>query len=78
MAEPAGGPRVAAGFWGFVAFMLALMVLFITLGIWQVERLGEKEALIANVAARMTLPPEPLPPVGEWPAFDAGLRLSAR
>lgn len=58
-------------FWSFIAFMLALMGLFVTLGIWQVERLSEKEQLIANVASRMALPPEQLPPLAEWPAFDA-------
>lgn len=58
-------------FWSFVSFMLALMVLFTTLGIWQVERLAEKEKLIADVASRMTLAPEQLPPLSEWPAFDA-------
>lgn len=58
-------------FWTFISFMLALMVLFTTLGIWQVERLAEKEKLIADVASRMTLAPEQLPPVAEWSAFDA-------
>jgi surfeit locus 1 family protein len=58
-------------FWTFIGFMLALMVLFTTLGIWQVERLAEKEHLIANVASRMTLAPEQLPPLNEWSAFDA-------
>lgn len=58
-------------FWAFIGFMLVLMAVFVTLGIWQVERLGEKEHLIANVASRMTLAPEQLPPVAEWPAFDA-------
>ncbi|MBL8592312.1 MAG: SURF1 family protein [Devosia sp.] len=63
--------RPGWSFWAFIGFMLVLMALFVTLGIWQVERLGEKERLIANVASRMTLNPEPLPPVGEWSAFDA-------
>lgn len=58
-------------FWAFIGFMLVLMGLFVTLGIWQVERLGEKERLIANVASRMSLAAEPLPPVSEWSAFDA-------
>jgi len=67
--RPVGRPRWS--FWAFIAFMLVLMALFVVLGIWQVERLGEKEHLIANVASRMNLAPEPLPPVGEWSAFDA-------
>lgn len=57
-------------FWGFIALMLALMVLFVTLGIWQVERLSEKERLIADVAERMDLPPTPLPPASEWARLD--------
>jgi surfeit locus 1 family protein len=56
--------------WAFVVFMLVLMGLFVGLGAWQVERLGEKERLIASVAARAGLPPIALPPVGEWGAFD--------
>jgi len=58
-------------YWGFIVLMLGLMVLFATLGVWQLERLGEKEKLIADVAARSGLAPTPLPPVAEWPAFDA-------
>ena len=50
--------------------MLVLMGLFVGLGAWQVERLGEKERLIASVAARADLPPIALPPVAEWGAFD--------
>jgi surfeit locus 1 family protein len=46
------------------------MALFIGLGTWQVQRLDEKERLIASVASRFELAPVPLPPVGEWPAFD--------
>ena len=64
-AQPARWP-----FWAFIGFMLVLMALFVVLGIWQVERLGEKEHLIANVSSRMNLAPEPLPSVGEWSAFD--------
>jgi surfeit locus 1 family protein len=44
----------------FVALMLALTGLFVTLGIWQVERLGEKEALIASVSAGLASAPVPI------------------
>lgn len=57
-------------FWGFIVLMLALMILFVALGIWQVERLGEKERLIADVAERMDLPPADLPPATEWATMD--------
>lgn len=65
--RPAGGRRL---FWGFIALMLALMVLFTALGVWQLERLGEKERLIAAVEQRMDLPPAQLPAAAEWPALD--------
>ncbi len=69
--ETAARPQPAWRFWGFVLFMLALMGLFVTLGLWQVERMDEKERLIANVTARFNQPPVPLPPASEWVAFDA-------
>jgi surfeit locus 1 family protein len=58
-------------FWAFTLFMLALMVLFVALGLWQVLRLDEKERLIAAVAARFEQPPIELPPVAEWAATDS-------
>lgn len=57
-------------FWTFVVFMLALTVLFIGLGKWQLNRLAEKEALLASVAARMHLAPAALPPAREWIGLD--------
>jgi surfeit locus 1 family protein len=63
-------PRLGVGFWTFIAFMLALTVLFAILGVWQVERLGEKEALIAEVDARLHQAPEALPPVQTWRTLD--------
>ena len=71
MAEKAPAAATRRGlFWGFIVLMLALMLLFVSLGIWQLERLGEKERLVADVAERMNLPPAELPPVAEWAAFD--------
>jgi surfeit locus 1 family protein len=61
---------LGARFWTFVVLMAALTVLFVGLGVWQLERLGEKEALIAKVTAQLTQPPYDLPPVAEWPALD--------
>lgn len=42
---------------GFVVLMLALTALCVTLGAWQVERLGEKERLIATVDQGLASPP---------------------
>lgn len=58
-------------FWLFVVLMLALTGLFIALGSWQLERLGEKEALVAAVDARLNNPPVAFPS----PA-DASIDLS--
>ncbi len=72
MAKASRSPR----YWGFaqisfVVLMLSLMVLFIALGTWQVERLAEKEALLATVEARFDLAPQPFPASGNWDALDA-------
>ena len=50
--------------------MLVLTGLFIWLGVWQVERLAEKEALIAQVDRQLTQPPYDLPPASQWDAID--------
>jgi surfeit locus 1 family protein len=59
--------------WGIAAFavlMLALTAVFTALGLWQLDRLREKERLIAAVTERTVAPPTPLPPVAEWVGFD--------
>lgn len=56
-------------FWSFIVFMLILIGIFLYLGTWQMQRLGEKEALIAAVEQRSHLPPEPLPAVADWPSI---------
>ena len=71
LANTGDAPVRGARFWAFLVFMLALMALFIALGTWQVERLGEKERLIANVTARFNEPPKPFPPFAAWKVFDA-------
>ena len=60
--------------WSTVAFavlMLGLTALFVVLGSWQLERLRQKETLIAAVSERTIAAPTPLPPVAEWVGFDA-------
>ena len=69
---PAETPLRGLRFWGFLVFMLGLMALFITLGTWQVDRLGEKERLIASITARAGEPPKLFPEVADWKVFDAG------
>ena len=62
--------RLGCGFWSFILFMLALTGLFVLLGVWQVERLAEKEALVADVGRQLTQPPYDLPPADQWAAID--------
>lgn len=56
---------------GFVAFMLALAVVFVFLGIWQMHRLAWKETLIAHVEQRAASAPVDLPPADQWTGLDA-------
>jgi surfeit locus 1 family protein len=65
-------PKLGFGFWSFIVFMLALTALWIVLGVWQLDRLAWKEGLIAQVTARFTQPPTPLPPADQWPTLDPG------
>lgn len=55
------GPAIAA------AICFAILV---ALGVWQLQRLAWKEALIAQIDARVHQPPEALPPQSQW----AGLK----
>ena len=61
--------KLGFGFWSFIVFMLALTALWIGLGVWQLDRLAWKEGLIAQVTARLTQPPTPLPPAAQWPTL---------
>ncbi|QDZ09408.1 SURF1 family protein [Devosia ginsengisoli] len=56
--------------WSFVVLMLALAIVCVWLGTWQLQRLGEKEALIAAVDARLDADPVPVPPADQWPTLD--------
>ncbi|SFZ86119.1 surfeit locus 1 family protein [Devosia enhydra] len=55
-------------FWSFIILMLGLTGLFVALGNWQMQRLAEKDALIASVAERAELAPSPVPHPSEWDA----------
>ncbi|MBT0670863.1 SURF1 family protein [Novosphingobium profundi] len=47
--------------WGLAAFLLVAACGFLALGVWQVQRLHWKHALIARVDARVHAAPQPLP-----------------
>jgi cytochrome oxidase assembly protein ShyY1 len=51
---------------GFAIFTLAMVALFVGLGVWQLQRRVEKHALIAVLTERLAAAPAPLPPVAEW------------
>ncbi len=65
--------RLGLRFWTFVVLMLCLTGLFLLLGVWQVDRLAEKEALIAEVDRQLTESPYDLPPVSDWDGIDASV-----
>ena len=50
-------------------FGAAVLAMLIGLGVWQLERLKEKEALLARLAARVDVEPQPLATVErQWHA----------
>jgi surfeit locus 1 family protein len=64
------GRRLGLRFWTFVLLMLSLAGLFALLGVWQMERLAEKEALIADVDRQLTQRPYDLPSADQWGLID--------
>ena len=67
-ADTSGHPSRARMF--FVSAMLALTVVFIGLGTWQLQRLFWKLDLIARVEARVHADPELPPAAAEWAAIS--------
>ncbi len=69
----AAAPRALAGrgglLWPTVGTLLACALL-VGLGVWQLQRLAWKTALIATIEARTTAATVPLPPESEWPALE--------
>lgn len=60
---------MTGGRFSFAIFTLAMVAVFVGLGIWQLQRRVEKHALIAAMDARLAAEPGPLPPVSEWTAL---------
>jgi cytochrome oxidase assembly protein ShyY1 len=65
---------------GFGLFTLAMVALFLGLGVWQLQRRVEKQALISALTERLAAAPSPLPPPVQWgaltPAQDEFRRVS--
>jgi cytochrome oxidase assembly protein ShyY1 len=57
---------------GFVIFTLAMVALFVGLGVWQLQRRLDKHALIAALTERLAAEPAPLPPPSQWSALTPG------
>jgi cytochrome oxidase assembly protein ShyY1 len=55
---------------GFGIFTLAMVALFVGLGVWQLQRRAEKHALIAALAERLAAAPDSLPQRAQWNALD--------
>lgn len=56
--------------WTFVVLMLALAVTCVWLGTWQMQRLAEKDALVAAVAERLNADPVAVPSADQWADLD--------
>jgi surfeit locus 1 family protein len=56
--------------WTFAALMLVVAATCAWLGTWQMQRLAEKEALVAAVDARLDADPIPVPSAAQWPGLD--------
>lgn len=65
---------------GFGAFTLAMVAVFVGLGMWQLQRRAEKHALVAALTERLAAAPRSLPPSAQWsalsPASDEFRRVS--
>jgi surfeit locus 1 family protein len=57
--------------WPAIAAAAAFAIL-VSLGVWQLQRMQWKEALIARVEAGLTAEPAPAPGPEEWPALAVG------
>jgi cytochrome oxidase assembly protein ShyY1 len=56
---------------GFGVFTLAMVALFVGLGVWQLQRRIEKHALIAALTERLAAAPGALPQPSQWMALKA-------
>jgi cytochrome oxidase assembly protein ShyY1 len=57
------------GIVGLTLISLVMVAVLLALGVWQLQRKGEKRALIAALTERLAAPPQPLPPSRDWPVL---------
>lgn len=55
----------------FSLFILAAVAILVGLGVWQLQRLGEKRALIAALDERLAVAAVAMPPAGTWSGLAA-------
>jgi cytochrome oxidase assembly protein ShyY1 len=74
IAKQIARPRASFG-----VFTVAMVAVFVGLGLWQLQRRAEKHSLIAALNERLAAGPEPLPPPSQWsvlsPAHDEFRRV---
>jgi cytochrome oxidase assembly protein ShyY1 len=74
-----GTIRPRRGVAGFAVFTLVMLALFVSLGVWQLQRRTEKHALIAALTERLAGEPAALPTPAQWgtlsPARDEFRRV---
>jgi surfeit locus 1 family protein len=70
VANAAGGPRGWRSLVILAALSVVAFAILVGLGIWQLERLAWKEALIARVEAGLAAHPAAAPGPDAWPALD--------
>ena len=70
-------PARPRGVKGFGVFTIVMVVLFVSLGVWQLQRRLEKHALIAALTERLAAAPLPLPSPAQWNALKPAATNSA-
>ncbi|HEX2011429.1 MAG TPA: SURF1 family protein [Roseateles sp.] len=63
-------PRRGKAFWALPLGAALFFLGFLALGVWQLQRLGWKQDLIARVEARLAAAAAPPPARAAWPAVD--------
>ncbi len=62
--------------YAFFGLCFVIAAAFASLGVWQIERLQWKHALIERVEARLTAPPQALPNADAWSPDDEYTRVT--
>jgi cytochrome oxidase assembly protein ShyY1 len=57
---------------GFGIFTLVMVAAFVGLGMWQLQRRGEKHALVAALTERLAVAPGSLPSPAQWNSLTPG------